>query len=106
MSIISTITNFFDAFSFKKAFQAIFSAENFALLRSVIKEEIINQIKQNVPGEEKMNAVVDCVVDFINKHLSSDNSIVQWIIDNILIKNIRLVAQSIYDDLKDVIEGL
>jgi len=96
----------FDVFSFKKKFQQIFTPENFALLRGVVKEEIIKQVKANIPGQEKMNAVVDKAIDFINKHLHSENKIVQWIIDNILIKNIRLVAQSIYDDLKEIIEGL
>lgn len=96
----------FDIFNFKKHFQAIATPENFALLRAVVKEEIVKQIKKNVPGQEKMDAVVDKAVDFINKHMNSSNGIVQWIIDTLLIKNIRLVAQSIYDDLKEVIKGL
>lgn len=96
----------FDAFNFKKKIQEIFTPENFALLRGVIKEEIIKQIKANVPGQEKMDAVVEAAVDFINKHMHSNNTIVQWIIDHVLIKGIRLIAQSIYDDLKEVIKGL
>lgn len=96
----------FDVFSFKKKFEQLFTPENFALLRAVVKEEIIKQVKANIPGQEKMDTVVDKAIEFINKHIHSDNKIVQWIIDNILIKNIRLVAQSIYDDLKEIIEGL
>lgn len=96
----------FDVFNFKRKFQETFTAENFALLRAVIKEEIIKQVKNNVPGQEKMDAVVNKAVDFISKHVHSSNTIVQWIIDNVLIKGLRLIAQSIYDDLKEVIEGL
>lgn len=96
----------FDAFNFKKKFQEIFTEENFKLLRAVIKEEIIKQIKANVPGQEKMDAVVEAAVQYINKHMHSTNKIVQWIIDHVLIKGIRLLAQSIYDDLKEVIKGL
>ena len=96
----------FDIFSFKKNFKEVFTSENFANLRDTIKKEIIKQIKKNVPGQEKMDAVVQKAIDFINEHVHSKNSIVQWIIDNVLIKGIRLISQSIYDDLKQVVEGL
>ena len=96
----------FDIFTFKKDFAAIFSPENFALIRAMIIDNITKQIKSKLPGQEKMDAVVDVITEFIKKHVHSKNGIVQWIIDNILIKNIRLVAQSIYDDLKTIIKGL
>ena len=96
----------FDIFNFKKDFAAVFTPENFALIRAMIIDNITKQIKAKVPGQEKMDAVVEALVAFIKKHVHSKNGIVQWIIDNILIKNIRLVAQSIYDDLKTVIKGL
>ena len=96
----------FDIFNFKKEFANVFTPENFALVRAMIIDNITKQIKAKVPGQEKMDAVVDAITDFIKKHIHSKNAIVQWIIDNILIKNIRLVAQSIYDDLKTVIKGL
>lgn len=96
----------FDVFNFKKKFQEIATPENYQMVRNVIKDEIIKQVKKNVPGQEKMDAVVNRVIEAINELIHSDNKIVQWIIDNILIKNIRLVAQSIYDDLKEIIKGL
>lgn len=96
----------FDIFNFKKDFAAVFTPENFALIRAMIIDNITKQIKAKLPGQEKMDAVVKALTDFIKKHVHSKNGIVQWIIDNILIKNIRLVAQSIYDDLKTVIKGL
>ena len=96
----------FDIFSFKKNFTEVFNADTFKNLRDAIKSEIVKQIKKNVPGQEKMDAVVLKVTDYIVKHVHSKNNIVQWIIDNVLIKGIRLLSQSIYDDLKEVIEGL
>lgn len=96
----------FDVFNFKKKFQEIATKENFALLHEMIKEEIIKQIKAKIPGQEKMDAVVNKAIDFINKHMHSSNSIVQWIIDHVLIQGIRILAQSIYDDLKEVIKNL
>lgn len=96
----------FDIFNFKKKFQEVATKENFALLHAVIKEEIVKQVKAKIPGEEKMNAVIEKAVDFINKHMHSENGIVQWIIDHVLIKGIRILAQSIYDDLKEVIKNL
>jgi hypothetical protein len=53
-----------------------------------------------------MNKVVDAAIDFINTHMHSDNKIVQWIIDTFIIDNIRPIAQSIYEDLKEVVKGL
>jgi len=96
----------FDIFNFKKKFAEVATKENFALLHAVIKEEIIKQIKAKVPGEDKMKAVIEKAIDFINKHMHSDNGIVQWIIDHVLIKGIRVLAQSIYEDLKEVIKNL
>lgn len=97
----------FDIFNFKKKFQEIATKENFELLRAVIKEEIKKQAKQKgKKGLEKMNAVVDEAIKYINTHIHSSNAIVQWIIDNVLIKGIRTLTQSIYDDLAEVIKGL
>lgn len=96
----------FDIFNFKKSFEKIATPENFALLREVIKEEIIKQVKAKIGGQEKMDAVVAKAIEFINKHMHSDNGIVQWIIDRVLIQGIRLLAQSIYDDLKQIVKGL
>ena len=96
----------FDIFNFKKAFAQVATPENYTLLHAVIKEEIIKQVKAKIPGEEKMNAVIEKAIEFINKHMHSKNGIVQWIIDHVLIKGIRILAQSIYEDLKEVIKNL
>ena len=96
----------FDIFNFKEKFTELFSPENMAILKAYIKEQIIAQIKKNIPGQEKMDAVVDAVTAFIQKHLTSKNGLVQWIVNNIVIKNIRPLCQTIYDDLKAIIEGL
>lgn len=96
----------FDVFNFKKSFEKVATKENFELLRAVIKEEIIKQVKAKIDGQEKMDAVVAAAIDFINKHIHSNNSIVQWIIDNVLIQGIRTLSQSIYDDLKEIVKGL
>lgn len=96
----------FDVFSFKGDFKKVFSPENFALLRALAKEKIIEQVKEKYPGQEKMDNVVNALIDYIKKHMKSDNGIVNWLVDNILIPNIRLIAQAIYDDLKQIVKGL
>ena len=99
--------NIFDLFNFKKKFTEIASKENFDYLRRVIKEEIKKQAKKNeAKGKEKMDAVVKAAEDYIRKYMHSDNGIVRWIIDHVLIKGIRILTKSIYDDLKEVVEGL
>lgn len=103
---MSIISDFFALFNFKEAFGKVFSKENIAVLKGLIKEKIIALVKENIPGQEKMDKVIDAAIDFINKHMHSDNKIVQWIIDTFIIENIRPIAQSIYDDLKEVVKGL
>ena len=96
----------FDVFSFKSKIQEALKPENIALLKAVIRETIIKQVKAKYPGQEKMDKVVDAAIDFIRTHMKSDNKIVTWFIETIIIKNIRAVAQSIYDDLKEIVKGL
>jgi len=96
----------FDIFSFKSKLQEVATKENFDLIRDLIKQEIIKQVKKKIEGSEKMDNVVETIVNYIKEHIHSDNKIVQWLIDNILIANIRTIAQAIYDDLKEIIKGL
>lgn len=95
----------FDIFNFKKKFQEVFTKENFEVVRDLIKTEIIKQVKSKLAGNKKMDKVVDKVVQYIQDNIKSDNKIVQWIIDNILIPNVRTIAQAIYDDLKQIVEN-
>ena len=99
--------NIFDLFNFKKKCAEVATEDNFKFLRATIKEEIKKQAKKNeAKGKEKMDAVVEAAIAYINRYIHSSNGIVQWIIDHVLIKGIRILAQSIYEDLKEVIEGL
>ena len=96
----------FDLFSFKKKFAEAFSPDNFAALRELAKEKIIELAKEEIEGEEKMDKLVEIIIDFIKDRIHSDNKLVQWCIDNILIANIRTILQALYDDLKQRIRGL
>lgn len=103
--MLNFILEVFDLFSFKKKFTETINVENFLLIKSIIKEEIINQSIKNINGSQKMENVVNCVNLFIDKHVTTDNKIVRWII-NIIKKYINVFAQTIYDDLKDKVKGL
>ena len=100
------IKDILSIFNLKSKLQEVFSKENVAKVKQLIREEIIKQVKANIPGQEKMDKVVDKVVEFVNSHIHSDNKIVQWIIDTFIINNIRPIAQSIYEDLKELVDGL
>ena len=95
-----------DIFGFRKEFTKVFSKENFALLNALAKEKIIEQVKLKIDGSKKMDAVVKAVVDFINKHMVSNNGLVNWIKDNILIPNVRTILQALYDALKQKVKDL
>ena len=95
-----------DIFGFKDKFQELFNKDNLILFVTYIKEQIIEQIQKKIPGQEKMDIVVARLLDFVTKHLHSDNKIVQFIIDTFIVNNIRTICQTIYDTLKQVVEGL
>lgn len=96
----------FDIFNFKKKFAEIATPENFENIKDAAREKIIEQVKAKLTGEEKMQNVIDTVVIYIKEHIKSDNKIVQWCIDNLLIPNVRTICQAVYDLLKEVIKGL
>lgn len=97
----------FDIFSFKKDFAEVATAENFKALKDFAREKIIEQAKDKaLKGVQKMNNVVDEVTEWIEDHIHSDNKIVQWLIDNILIPDVRTICQAIYDLLKEIVKGL
>ena len=100
------IKDILSIFNLKEKLQEVFSKANVAIVKQLIKAEIIKQVKANIPGQEKMDKVVDSVVEFIKNKIHSDNKIVQWIIDTFIINNIRPIAQSIYEDLKELVDGL
>lgn len=93
-------------FNFKEKLQEVFSAENVAAFKAEIKKAILDKVKESVPGQEKMDLVVEEVTEWVEEHIYSNNKIVQWIIDTLIINNIRPIIQSIYDDLKEFVEGL
>lgn len=96
----------FDIFTFKKEASTVFTSENFSAVIKKAREEIIKQIKSNIPGPEK-KVLVDNAVIFKIRELRSTckNKLVLWIIDQI-IKVIPTVTQLIYDFLKEKIENL
>ena len=95
-----------DVMSFKKDFSAVINGDNITLLKTLIKETIIGQVKAKYPGQEKMDKVISTATDFVKRHMSSKNKIVQWCVDTFIITSLRAIAQSIYDDLKEVVKGL
>ena len=98
--------NLFDLFGLKKAFTNVFTKENFTLLVELAKEKIIEQVKEKDPGQEKMDKVVAAVIDFIEKHMTSKNGIVNWVVENLVIANIRTVLQALYEALKQKVKDL
>ena len=95
--MLNFILEVFDLFSFKNKFTETRNVENFLLIKSIIKEEIINQSIKNIDGSQKMENVVNCVNSFIDKHVTTDNKIVQWIIN--IIKKCKPNVNSIYLNL-------
>ena len=96
-----------DIFSFKKDFTEVANKANLDALKTFIRDKIVEQVKEKaLSGVEKMDNVVEEVTEFIEDRIYSDNSIVQWLIDNILIPNVRVITQAVYDLLKETVKNL
>lgn len=96
-----------DIFNFKSKLQEVVTKENLDAFIGIAREKIIEQAKKKtLDGVQKMDSVVDDVVEWIEENINSDNKIVQWLIDKILIPNVRNVCQKIYELLKEAIKGL
>ena len=96
----------FSIFNFKEKLQEAFSAENVSAFKAEAKKAILAKVKESIAGQEKMDLVVEEITEWVQEHIHSNNKIVQWIIDTLIINNIRPIIQSIYDDLKEFVEGL
>ena len=96
----------FDIFTFKKEAKKVFSKENFQYVLLTAREEIIKQIKANIPGVEK-KAIVDTIIVGKIEILKETykNGLVIWLLDQ-LIKVVPTVTQLVYDFLKEKIENL
>lgn len=96
----------FDIFSFKKEFAKVANKANFDSIKAVAREKIIEQVKSKIDGDKKMDNVVEDVTEWIEEHIYSDNKLVQWCIDNILIPDVRTICQGVYELLKEIVKGL
>lgn len=95
-----------DIFTFKKEAATVFTKENFAAILEKAKEEIIKQVKENIPGVEKKTIVDNAVIFKVKVFRDTcKNKLVLWVIDQ-LIKIIPTVTQLVYDYLKAKIENL
>ena len=101
-----SILNILSIFNFKESLQEVFNGNNVSAFKAEIKKAILDKVKEAIPGQEKMDQVVEEITEWVEDHIHSNNKIVQWIIDVLIINNIRPIIQSIYDDLKEFVEGL
>ena len=96
----------FDVFTFKKQAAEAFSKENVDKFLSTARAAIIEQIKANCPGPEKMDIVVGILKNFvIDKTSKITNKLVIFLVNQFLVV-IPIVAQLVYDFLKEKVENL
>ena len=98
----------FDVFTFKKDGKKIFSKEVFKGVLEAAREKIIEQVKNNIPGEEKKAIVDNFVIALILKkikELDVKNGLVIWLVERI-IDFIPVVTQIVYNFLKEKVEAL
>ncbi len=96
---------FTSIFSFKKEAATIFTRSNIVKVLDFAKGEIIAKVNTELSNEQKKRAVDEAVIVFIDNHFKSDNAIVKFILEKIE-DIIPAITQSIFDFLKDRIDGL
>ena len=98
----------FDAFSFKKEANKIFSKEAFGEILEHARRTIIEFAKENMPGEEKKRNVDLIVTARIYAKVAEanvKNKWVLWLVDR-LVDLLPRVTQLIYDCLKEKVKNL
>lgn len=96
----------FDLFTFKGQITDLFSATNIRSIFDKAKTTIIEQVKEKYPGKEKMAVVEIAVSNAIsNKAAGCTNKLVLWVV-NLILKNVPVITQAIYDYLKEKVENL
>lgn len=104
MNIFSGIASII---SLTKNSKDLFSKENLMKFLDFIKDQIVSYVDQNdLLGEQKKAAVDVAVVSYVGEHFETDNAILEYLIDNLLIPMIPVITQFVYDCLKKAIAGL
>ena len=91
--------------SLKNSLKTTFSKEKVLLVLEYAKRQIIEQAKNCLVGSEKKSNVDKAVVMFIKSNFVSSNPLISLGI-NILIDNVPLITQCVYDSLKKYVDGL
>lgn len=89
----------------KKYLTNIFSKEKILSIFEYTKNQIIKQAKINLTGTEKKSNVDKTVIEYIKSNFISSNPFVSLLI-NILIENVPLITQCIYESLKRYVDNL
>ena len=96
----------FDLLTFKKEAVKVLTKENFAAVMKRAREEIIKQVKNNVPGPEKKRIVDNIVILKVREAREGcKNKVVLWVVDLIILA-VPTITQLIYDFLKETVENL
>jgi predicted nucleotide-binding protein (sugar kinase/HSP70/actin superfamily) len=99
--------NILSVFTLKSSAKEVFSRDTLESFLDFAKDKIVSYVKdKDLAGAEKKAKVDASCEEWIKTHLHSNNSILNWCIDNIIVALIPTATQAIYDYLEDFIKGL
>lgn len=87
----------------------IFNAKfNISTVVNFAKDKIVELTKQEIGNAEKKQMLDDAVTAYIIQTLNaaSPNFFIRWAITKLLLPNISIITQKIFDLLKEKIDGL
>lgn len=104
MNIFSSIGSIF---TLERSSKKFFSKENILSFLNFIEAQIIDYVsKEDLLGAEKKAKVDKACIEYICDHFETDNAILEFCIEHLLLPVVPIVTQFIYDCLKETVQGL
>lgn len=97
----------FSIFNWKKNARELMTSDKIQALFSRAKELIVEySTKIEMTGAEKKVQVDKKLIEWIKENFKTSNSIVKWLINNLLIPVLPIITQNIYDLIKLFVKNI
>ena len=100
------IMSIFSIFNWKSVVKKLLGVDKVQALFDKAQELILEYKDKDMLGSEKKKEVDAKLTAWIREHLDTNNSIVKWLIENVLIDCLPTITQNIYDLIKLFAQGI
>lgn len=96
----------FSIFNWKSVIKKILGVDKIQAMFDKAKALILEYKDKDMIGADKKKEVDEKLIAWIREHLDTKNSIVKWLVENILIDCLPTITQNIYDLIKLFAQGI